>query len=228
MNPTSIQSILLDLDGTLVNSVPDLTQAVNVMMQHLSLPVYTEEQVQKWVGSGTERLASQALTGANRKAPNDDTFKRAYPIFLKAYEEKVCERSHLYPGVIDGLVYLQEAGYPLGCVTNKPKHLAESLVRRLGISTFFTVLVGGDSLPQKKPDPEVLRYAAACLNTPTPACLMVGDSMHDVSAARAAGMSVVCVTYGYNRGRDIRESNPDTVIDSLIDIRNLLTSDTAE
>lgn len=224
MNRRRIQSILLDLDGTLINSVPDLTRAVNVMMRYLSLPDYSEEQVQKWVGSGTERLASQALTLVNGIEPNDDTFKCAYPVFLKAYEEGICEQSHLYPGVIDGLAYLQEAGYSLGCVTNKPKHLAESLLRDLGIVAYFSVIVGGDSLPQKKPDPAVLTYAATRLGTATRACLMVGDSMHDVSAARAAGMGVVCVTYGYNRGRDIRESNPDAVIDSLVDIREFLAS----
>ncbi|MDJ0957123.1 MAG: phosphoglycolate phosphatase [Arenicellales bacterium] len=228
MNRRPIQSVLLDLDGTLVNSVPDLTHAVNITMRYLSLPDYSEEQVQTWVGSGTERLVSQALTNACKTGLSNDTFDRAYPVFLKAYEEGICERSHLYPGVRAGLVYLKEAGYRLGCVTNKPERLAESLLRNLGILTFFSVVVGGDSLPQKKPDPAVLEHAASRLDTSTRACLMIGDSKHDVSAARAAGMEIVCVTYGYNRGRDIRESNPDAVIDSLTDIRDLLTSEAVE
>ena len=222
MSGKLIQSILLDLDGTLVNTVPDITRAVNVMMKRLSLPDYSEEQVLKWVGNGTERLIEQALESVSKTLSTEDTFKRAYSTFMKAYEQGVSEQSHLYPGVKEGLSYLLESHYRLGCVTNKPKHLADSLLRDLDILNYFSVVIGGDSLPQKKPDPRVLTYAATCLDTPIQACLVIGDSNNDVSAARAAGMDVVCVTYGYNHGQDISESNPDAVISSLIDMRELL------
>lgn len=220
--PNAIRALLVDLDGTLVDSVPDLADAVNEMMAGLGLPAQSDSQVQSWVGAGAERLVERALrAGAGEAAARID-FSRAYSVFVDAYGRRVCVRSKLYPGVEEGLGFLQAGGYRLGCVTNKPRHLAESLLRELGVSGYFSVVVGGDSLPQKKPDPAILRYAAARLDTPLKACMMLGDSVLDVQAARAAGIGVVCVTYGYNQGKDIRHCGPDGLIDSLEELRFLL------
>jgi phosphoglycolate phosphatase len=128
----------------------------------------------------------------------------------------------LYPGVRDGLDYLKTAGYPLGCVTNKPAQFAEPLLRDLGVRDYFGIVVSGDTLPRRKPDPLPLLHAAAHFGVEPGDALMVGDSVSDVKAARAAGFAIVCMTYGYNHGVDIRTAHPDAVIDSLVEIRGVL------
>lgn len=220
---TALQSILIDLDGTLVDSIPDITSAVNVMMAEFGLRHHSEEQVRTWVGSGARRLVQRALADVNGATDTGDEFERACAVFFKAYEQGVCERTRLFPGVEEALVSLRAEGLKLSCVTNKPRHLAVTLLRTLGVSEYFSVIAGGDSVSRQKPDPAVLRYAVQKLGTPAAACLMVGDSVNDVEAARAAGIKVVCVTYGYNHGGDIRDAEPDAVIDNLTELRSVVS-----
>lgn len=215
--------ILIDLDGTLVDTVPDLAHAVNVMLERLGMPGQPEEKVREWIGNGAERLVRRALVGAYEGEPPQRLFQRGYPIFLEAYEENVCRKSRPYPGVMEGLERLREAGYPLGCVTNKPARFTEPLLDALGLSPYFGVVVSGDSLPYKKPHPEPLLHAAGFFKVPPVESLMVGDSINDVEAARAAGFRVVCVSYGYNHGQDIHDAGPDAVIDSLDELPGLLS-----
>jgi len=214
--------ILLDLDGTLVDTVPDLAYAVDIMMAQLGLPVCGEPRVRRWIGNGAERLVRRALTGADDGEPDDALFERAYPLFLEAYEAHVCHLSRPYPGVLAGLDRLQQAGYPLGCVTNKPACFTEPLLAQLDLTQYFQITISGDTLTRKKPDPAPLLHAADFFATPPAQSLMVGDSINDVQAARAAGFLIVCVSYGYNHGMDIRESSPDAVIDSLEQLPQLL------
>ncbi len=215
--------ILIDLDGTLVDTVPDLAHAVNVMLAQLDMPGYPEDKVREWIGNGAERLVRRALVGAYEGEPPPRLFQRGYPIFLKAYEENVCRDSRPYPGVMEGLEQLREAAYPLGCVTNKPARFTEPLLDELGLTAYFQVVISGDSLPHKKPHPEPLLHAAGFFKVSPVESLMVGDSINDVEAARAAGFRVVCVSYGYNHGLDIREARPDAVIDSLDQLPRLLS-----
>ncbi len=214
--------ILIDLDGTLVDTVPDLALAVNVMMERLGMPVYEEQQVREWIGNGVDRLVRRALVGAYEGEPSQALFQRGYPVFMQAYEENVCQDSRPYPGVVEGLERLRAAGYPLGCVTNKAARFTEPLLEKLGLDKYFQITVSGDTLAKKKPDPEPLLYAAGFFKVPPVECLMVGDSINDVQAARAAGFRVVCVNYGYNHGQDIRDARPDAVIDSLDQLPELL------
>lgn len=208
------RAVLLDLDGTLVDSVPDITSAINVMMAQFSLPSQEEARVRSWVGDGAQRLVQRALAAADA-APAEVDPRHAHDVFIAAYEQRVCEKSTLYPGALETLAALAGRGYALACVTNKPGRLARSLLEGLGVAGFFHVVAGGDSTPRRKPDPAVLRYAADNLRVALDRCLMVGDSANDVEAARAAGVTVVCVSYGYNRGGDIRAARPDAVIDDL-------------
>ncbi|MEW8210777.1 MAG: phosphoglycolate phosphatase, partial [Candidatus Thiodiazotropha taylori] len=208
------EMILIDVDGTLVDSVPDLAYCVDEMMKQLGRPVYGEAKVRDWVGNGVERLVRRALIGQLNGEPDEADFKKAYPIFLELYAENTSLRSALYPGIREGLDYLKGQGYRLGCVTNKAAQFTLPLLKDLGVHDDFEIIVAGDTLPKKKPDPMPLLHAAENLGVDPSAALMVGDSQSDVKAARAASFQIVCMSYGYNHGEDIRNYNPDAVIDS--------------
>jgi len=216
------EMILIDLDGTLIDSVPDLAYCVDAMMGALEMPEHGEAKVRDWVGNGVERLVRRALVGQLEGEPDDELFQKAYPIFLELYAEHNAQRSMLYPGVQEGLEFLKGAGYQLGCVTNKAEQFTLPLLRDLGIIDFFAIIVSGDTLPKKKPDPMPLLHAAEHFGVEPKAALMLGDSMSDVKAARAAGFRIICVSYGYNHGQDIREFGPDAVIDSFTELETLL------
>ncbi len=211
--------ILIDVDGTLVDSVPDLTFCVDEMMQQLGREPWGEARVRNWVGNGVERLVERALTGDLDGKPDKAAFDAAYPIFLELYADNTSKRSHLYPGVREGLDYLTAAGYRLGCVTNKAERFTVPLLKDLGVYKDFGIVVSGDTLPHKKPHPAPLLHAAEFFAVAPQQSLMVGDSISDVKAARAAGFMIACVPYGYNHGDDIRLAEPDVVIESLADLR---------
>jgi phosphoglycolate phosphatase len=143
-------------------------------------------------------------------------------VFLDLYARNTSKRSCLYPGVREGLDMLKAAGYPLGCVTNKVAKFTEPLLRDLGVFDDFSIVISGDTLPSKKPDPEPLLHAAGFFGVDPQFSLMIGDSVSDVRAARAAGFQIVCMSYGYNHGMDIRDAQPDAVIDNLTGIIPLL------
>jgi phosphoglycolate phosphatase len=216
------EMILIDVDGTLVDSVPDLAYCVDTLMEQLGHDPHGESRVRDWVGNGVERLVRRALIGQLDGEPDEADFERAYPLFLELYAENTSKRSVLYPGVREGINLLKAAGYKLGCVTNKAAQFTEPLLKDLGIRDDFAIVISGDSLPKKKPDPAPLLHAAQFFSCRPENALMIGDSVSDVSAARAAGFQIVCMSYGYNHGIDIRDADPDAVIDSLVDILPLL------
>lgn len=218
------EMILIDVDGTLVDSVPDLAFCVDEMMKRLGRPAHGEARVRDWVGNGVERLVRRALIGRLEGEPDEADFARAYPIFLELYAVNTSQRSLLYPGIREGLDYLKQQGYRLGCVTNKASQFTLPLLRDLGIHDEFEIIIAGDTLPKKKPDPLPLLHAAEQLGVAPEQAMMIGDSQSDVKAARAAGFQIVCMSYGYNHGEDIRHYAPDAVIDSLTEIRSILES----
>ncbi|BAN69930.1 phosphoglycolate phosphatase [endosymbiont of unidentified scaly snail isolate Monju] len=216
------EMILIDVDGTLVDSVPDLAFCVDEMMKAIGREPWGEVRVRDWVGNGVERLVRRALTGSLDGEPSDEEFARAYPIFLGLYAENTSKRSCLYPGVREGLDYLEAQGYRLGCVTNKAAQFTIPLLKDLGVYDDFGIVVSGDTLPVKKPDPGPLLHAAQHFGVAPEQSLMIGDSVSDVKAARAAGFQIVCMSYGYNHGEDIRNYGPDRVIDSMAELRDFL------
>jgi phosphoglycolate phosphatase len=218
------EMILIDVDGTLVDSVPDLTYCVDEMMRQLDMHERGEDAVRTWVGNGVERLVRRALINQLDGEPDDELFQKAYPIFLDLYAENTSKRSCLYPGVKEGLDYMKAAGYKLGCVTNKAAQFTIPLLKDLGIHDVFESIVCGDTLAEKKPHPLPLLYSAEQLGVAPEQALMLGDSVSDVKAARAAGFQIVCMSYGYNHGVDIRDSNPDAVIDSMVELQGVLES----
>jgi phosphoglycolate phosphatase len=216
------EMILIDVDGTLVDSVLDLAYCVDEMMTQLGMPTHGEAKVRNWVGNGVERLVRRALIGQLDGEPEEALFQKAYPFFLELYAENTSKRSVLYPGVREGLDYLKSQGYKLGCVTNKASQFTIPLLKDLGVFEDFENIVCGDTLPEKKPHPLPLLHSAEVLGVKPENALMLGDSVSDVKAARAAGFQIICMSYGYNHGVDIRDSNPDAVIDSMAELKDLL------
>jgi phosphoglycolate phosphatase len=216
------EMILIDVDGTLVDSVPDLAYCVDAMLRAIGREPCGETPVRDWVGNGVERLVRRALIGKLNGEPDDADFERAYPIFLELYAENTSKRSLLYPGVREGLDYLKAAGFALGCVTNKAARFTIPLLRDLGVYADFAIVVSGDTLEHRKPHPAPLLHAAEFFKVEPAHALMVGDSISDVKAARAAGFSIACVPYGYNHGEDIRLAKPDLMIENLAALKTEL------
>ena len=214
--------VLIDVDGTLVDSVPDLAYCVDEMMKQLDMPVYGEDKVRNWVGNGVERLTRRALVGQLDGEPDDALFEKAYPIFLDLYDKNVCERSCLYDGVREALDFLKAQDVKIGCVTNKNAQFTLPILEKLDIKDDFEIIICGDTLDKKKPDPLPLLHGAEKLGATPEQSLMLGDSMSDVKAARAAGFDIICISYGYNHGEDIRDYNPDAVVDSMAEIKNII------
>jgi phosphoglycolate phosphatase len=216
------QLVLFDLDGTLVDSVPDLAAAVARMLAALGRPQATADEVRNWVGNGAVRLVERALVGALDGKPDADEFARAMPLFLDSYAEENCRHSRPYPAARATLERLAASGMHLACVTNKPADFTRPMLEQLGLDGYFGLVVAGDAAGAIKPDPAPLLHAMEFFKVSADDALMVGDSVNDIQAARAAGMPVICVSYGYNHGRDIRHAAPDAVVDSLAELEDLL------
>jgi len=181
-----------------------------------------EAKVRHWVGNGVPKLVERSLTGELEGTVDKSDFDKAYPIFLELYAENTSERSSLYDGVREGLDYMKSEGYTLGCVTNKAEQFTLPILRDLGIFDDFGIVISGDTLEKKKPDPLPLLHAAKHFGIDSKDSLMLGDSISDVKASRAAGFEIICMSYGYNHGDDIRDANPDLVIDSMAELKDYL------
>jgi phosphoglycolate phosphatase len=214
--------VLIDVDGTLVDSVPDLAFSIDSMMQDLDMPKRGEDKVRHWVGNGIERLVKRALLDALDGEPDEALFLRALPLFRSHYTVNNSTRSQLYDGVREGLDYMRRRGYRMGCVTNKASEFTHPLLRDLDIADYFEVIICGDDTAKIKPDPLPLLTAAERMQVNPQKSLMLGDSSNDVQAARAAGFQIICTSYGYNHGEDIRRYGPDAVIDSMAELEQLI------
>ncbi len=214
--------IMIDVDGTLIDSVPDLVFCVDQMMIELDLQLCGEKRVRNWVGNGIPKLIERALIDKLDKESISKVYEVAYPIFLKLYSDNSAIRSRLYDGVKEGLDYLKSKGYLLGCVTNKAEQFTNPLLKKMGIYNDFRLIISGDTLDKKKPDPLPLLHGANFFNMQPNECLMLGDSVSDVRAARAAGFDIICMSYGYNHGNNIEDENPDLVIDSMDQLKEYL------
>lgn len=214
--------VLIDVDGTLVDSVPDLAWCVDAMMSQLDMPEHGEQKVRHWVGNGVERLVKRALLNQLDGEPDTALYDRALPIFEDLYSENTSKRSCLYEGVAEALEFLKTTGVRIGCVTNKASQFTLPILRDLGIADYFETVICGDMVERKKPDPLPLLMAAKQLQSDPEKSLMLGDSMSDVKAARAAGFDIICMSYGYNHGEDIRDYNPDAVVDSMYEVKDLV------
>ncbi|MBF7728479.1 phosphoglycolate phosphatase [Pseudomonas sp. N040] len=213
--------VMFDLDGTLLDSVPDLAAAVDCMLMQLGRPPAGVARVREWVGNGSMVLVRRALAGQLEHAAVADALAgQAHQLFLQAYAGNHA-LSRVYPGVRECLDWLQAHAVPMALVTNKPSQFVGPLLAEKGLAGYFRWMVGGDSLPLQKPDPAALHWVLAQAAVPPEQALFIGDSRNDVLAARAAGVPCVAVSYGYNHGRPISEENPRLV---LADLRQLVDS----
>lgn len=220
--PLPVSAVLFDLDGTLIHTGPDLARAVNRMMQDLDMDTYPEEKVLTWVGNGAVTLIHRALTGTRDGQAESALYERGHASFHRHYLEGVCEHSEPYPDVVDVLNTLRDNGYLLACVTNKPERFTCPLLKELELLGYFAQVVSGDTLAVKKPDPLPLRHICDRFGITPRQAVLVGDSVTDINAARAAAMPVICVSYGYNQGLDLTKYEPDAIIDSFRELSSLI------
>lgn len=223
-----VRGLLFDLDGTLVDSAPDMAVAVDRMLADRGHPPAGEDQVRDWVGNGGRLLVMRALTGDPEGVPPEAETQAALAAFLAYYGERLCVHSQLYPGVREALDRLRADGYRLACVTNKPEALSRRLLGALNLDAHFPVVVGGDTLATRKPDAAPLAHAMAALGVSPAETLMVGDSRADVEAGRNAGTGVIGVPYGYSQGISIEALAPDAVVTNLLDLHALVQDQTRE
>jgi len=206
--------IIFDLDGTLIDSVPDLALSLNAMLESLGREHFSEDTIHSWLGNGAQTLVQRALLGKIEvnESIDSELFEKALRSFLTFYEQNVCVKTVLYRDVLDTLVCLKAHGYKMAIVTNKPEAFVAPILNTLGIYSFFEYFIGGDSLSVKKPDAEPLLHVCKELGITIKESIMVGDSKNDILAAKAAKMDSIGVSYGYNYGEDISEFSPDEVI----------------
>ncbi len=200
MTHTTPQACILDLDGTLVDTLGDFVAVLGLTLADLGLPAVGRDFVEHTIGRGGENLVRQTLAHVGA-APA--LFERAWTLYQQHYAAVNGEHAAIYPGVIEGLDALRARGLPLAVLTNKPVAPARELLQRKGLAGYFAQVFGGDSFERKKPDPLPLLKTCEALGTPPSATWMIGDSRNDAEAAQAAGCPVVLVTYGYNHGEDI-------------------------
>lgn len=216
-NLASRELILFDLDGTLVDSASDLYRAMNMSLNVLQLPEVTEAQVRTWVGKGTSLFCHstlQYLTGQVDPAQH----QQLLDTFLEIYNAEPCVDTQPFNGVIDFLDWGLSNNKHMICVTNKPEQPARMIVEALGLSKYFVDVIGGDRFEERKPHPRQLLFCVDEYQLAKEQVLMLGDSSNDVEAARRAGVDCIVVSYGYNHGEDIRDCQPQQVVDDLTEL----------
>ncbi len=209
--------ILFDLDGTLVDSAADLYRSMNLSLQSLGWPLVTEVQIREWVGKGASKLCESVLLHLFGKL-DAEQHKVLLHTFVETYGAELCVNTQIYSGVPEFLKHCQTLNIKMACVTNKPVKLAQGLLDALELSSYFQIVLGGDSLPERKPHPLPLLHCMQSLNTSASQSLMIGDSSNDVEAARRAGIDCIVVSYGYNHGESIYDCQPQQVVDSLAEL----------
>lgn len=214
-------AMLFDLDGTLIDSAPDLADAVDFTLRHHGFAPAGEARVRQWVGNGARRLVRRALAAVQSVGEDDvdeALLDEALIHFFGAYSSDCCTRTRVYPGVMEALERWRQRGIAMACVTNKPLRFTERILTHYGLNHYLTASVSGDTLDVRKPDPYPLIHACDLLDVPVERAVMIGDSRNDVLAARAVPMPVVAVSYGYNDSRSVADERPDRVVDSLADL----------
>ena len=207
--------ILFDLDGTLVDSAPDLAAAIDRMLAALGRPAAGEAKVRGWIGHGMPMLVRRALSGEMWPKADPPDFQQGLTLYMGFYGEAMAEQTRLYSGVIECLEEIRAMEIPMACVTNKHSRFTRALIEKMGVLEYFVVLASGDEFKSPKPDPAPLLSVAARLGVDPLTALMVGDSSADAKAAKAAGMMLAMVSYGYHGDTPVETFEPDLLIDSL-------------
>jgi phosphoglycolate phosphatase len=221
--PLPLKAVVIDLDGTLLNTAPDLAYAAELMMADLGRPCPSQETIATYIGNGVSRLVKRVLTGDMDAEPDAALFEKAIASYNTHYSANVSRYSRPFPGVVEGLQAFKAMGLHVACITNKAKVFTHPLLKDTGLFDYFELILSGDTLPKRKPDPLPLLHACEVFKVKPAELLLIGDSLNDTQAARAAGSPVFCVPYGYNRGRPVAELDLDAVVPSLADAAKMVT-----
>lgn len=220
--PLPIKVVMIDLDGTLLNTEEDLALSANLMLNDLGMPEQSTSTIRSYIGKGIQKLVKRTLTGQLDGEPDAALFEKALPIYEQHYANNLSVHTRPYPGVLEGIKAMQQAGLKLACITNKAEAFTLPLLRLTGLYDEFEIILSGDSLPRKKPDPMPLTHICQHFDAQPHEALLIGDSLNDAIAARAAGCHVFCVPYGYNEGRNVYELDCDAIVESLLDASKLI------
>jgi len=213
--PLPIKAVVIDLDGTLLDTAPDLADSAMAMAADMGLPSITLDEVKTYIGNGVSRLVKRVITRDMQADPAPEVFAKALPIYEQHYANWVSRKSRPFAGVVEGLQAFKDLGVHVACITNKAERFTHPLLKDTGLFDYFELILSGDSLPEKKPSPLPLLHACQVFGIEPDELLLIGDSLNDTQAARAAGSPVFCVPYGYNRGRPVSELDLDAVVASL-------------
>ena len=216
------RAVLIDLDGTLVDSLPDIACATNAMRGELGLPMLPVKRIAAYVGKGIDVLVHRALTGTMDDHAPADEFERGKQSFNRHYSRVNGNESRVYPHVQPALDNLRSKAMALACVTNKPRSFTLQLLERTGLKTAFAAIVSGDDTQQKKPHGEPMLHACRLLRVAASDATVIGDSENDVLAARAAGCRVIVVETGYNEGKSVSALDADAIVPTLLDAARLI------
>lgn len=222
---SSIQAVIIDLDGTMLDTAPDFLVAINHMRAEFNLKPLTLEQIKRMVGKGSEHLIRQVLAIDLATHEAGQLFNAAMDAYQRHYLAINGNHCSLYPEVTEGLQAFRQMGLRLACVTNKPLAFAVPLMQKTGLSSYFELVYGGDSFPKKKPDPLPLLKVCQQFALPPQHVLAIGDSSNDAIAARAAGCPVLSVPYGYNHGEPVQNIESDGIVGSLLEAAKLLNTE---
>ncbi len=216
--------ILFDLGGTLIDSLPDITIALNKMLESIRKKTYPEDTIRTWLGNGLEMLVKRALSGTHYINPNlnEEEFKRSFHLFLELYNQQNYSHTLPYPNVTKTLETLAKKGYQMAVLTNNPEHVIQPILTHTNIQPYFKICLGNDSLPQQKPHPMPLLYICEQLHITPQEAVMVGDSKNDILAAHKAGIESIGLTYGYNYGEDIKNVQPSIILSDFGLLLNVL------
>jgi phosphoglycolate phosphatase len=220
----AIRAAIIDLDGTMLHTVPDFELALNGMRADFGLGPIDQQTIEPMVGKGSEKLIRDVLALDYDAVRIDAMFEQAMAAYQHHYLAINGEKSTLFPDVIEGLQAMKEQGLRLACVTNKPIAFTLPLLERKGLAPWFELVYGGDSLPKKKPDPLPLQQVCRDFGLLPSAVVAIGDSSNDAEAARAAGCFVLTVPYGYNHGMPVQTINSDGIVNSLLDAAKLISA----
>jgi phosphoglycolate phosphatase len=214
--------LIFDLDGTLINSIPDLTLAINKMLDSLEVRSIPLDIVKSFIGNGAKTLVFKSLSYTHQGNVSNELFDIAFPRFMDLYKANPCEKTLLYPGVKETLQYLKDEGYKMVICTNKPIDFVEPILEKLDIKKYFDNWIGENSLDEKKPSGLPLLHLAKEANVPIDNCLMIGDSKNDIISASNAEMESVGLSYGYNYDEDITKYNPTIVLNEFTNLKKIL------